>query len=118
MQTAMGMLSTKVIKSPILQLFGPYIITRSWAHQKKVLKASILIAQMVIKLGVSTTKIKYLTEIYMIDQNVYHLCFVVSFMSMWAHSKSERVNMIWSKCLKRVYVVKADLLFLFVNEMK
>ena len=27
-------------------------------------------------------------------------------------------NMIWSKCLKRVYVAKADLLFLFVNEMK
>ena len=32
---------------------------------EKVFKASILIAQMVIKLGVSTTKIKYLTE--MID---------------------------------------------------
>ena len=47
-----------------------HIITWSWAHQKKVLKASILIAQMVIKLGVSTTKIKYLTEKYMIDQNV------------------------------------------------
>ena len=46
----------------------------------EVLKASILIAQMVIKLGVSTTKIKYLTEIYMIDQNVYHLCFAASFM--------------------------------------
>ena len=27
-------------------------------------------------------------------------------------------NIIWSKCLKRVYVAKADLLFLFVNEMK
>ena len=27
-------------------------------------------------------------------------------------------NMIWSKCPKRVYVAKADLLFLFVNEMK
>ena len=27
-------------------------------------------------------------------------------------------NMIWSKCLKRVYVAKADLLFLFMNEMK
>ena len=26
--------------------------------------------------------------------------------------------MIWSKCPKRVYVAKADLLFLFVNEMK
>ena len=25
-------------------------------------------------------------------------------------------NMIWSKCLKRVYVAKADWLFLFVNE--
>ena len=27
-------------------------------------------------------------------------------------------NMIWSKCPKRVHVAKADLLFLFVNEMK
>ena len=27
-------------------------------------------------------------------------------------------NMIWSKYPKRVYVAKADLLFLFVNEMK
>ena len=36
-------------------------------HQTKVLKARILIAQMMINLGVSTTKIKYLTEIYMID---------------------------------------------------
>ena len=27
-------------------------------------------------------------------------------------------NVIWSKCPKRVYVAKADLLFLFVNEMK
>ena len=27
-------------------------------------------------------------------------------------------NMIWSKCPKRVYVAKADKLFLFVNEMK
>ena len=27
-----------------------------------------------------------------IDQNVYHLCFVASFMSTWAHSKSERVH--------------------------
>ena len=27
-------------------------------------------------------------------------------------------NLIWSKCPKRVYVAKADLLFLFVNEMK
>ena len=41
---------------------------------------------------VSTTKIKYLTQIYMIDQNVYHLCFVASFMSTWSHSKSERVH--------------------------
>ena len=27
-------------------------------------------------------------------------------------------NMIWPKCPTRVYVAKADLLFLFVNEMK
>ena len=40
----------------------------------------------------NTTKIKYLTEIYMIDQNVYHLCFAESFMSTWAHSKLERVH--------------------------
>ena len=33
-------------------------------------EGSILIAQMMIKLGLSTTKIKYLTEIYMISQNV------------------------------------------------
>ena len=45
-----------------------------------------------VKLDVSTTKIKYLIEIYMIDQNVYHLCFAASFMSTWAHSKSERVH--------------------------
>ena len=40
-----------------------------------MLKASILIAQMVVKLGVSTTKMKYLTEIYMIDQNVLPFVF-------------------------------------------
>ena len=33
-------------------------------------------------------------------------------------NQNESINMIWSKCLKRVYVAKADLLFLFVNEMK
>ena len=53
---------------------------------------SILITQMVMKLGVGTTKIKYLTEIYMMGQNVYHLCFAASFMSTWAHSKLERVH--------------------------
>ena len=30
--------------------------------------------------SVSTTKIKYSTQKHMIDQNVYHLCFVASFM--------------------------------------
>ena len=58
----------------------------------------------------------------MIDQNVYHLCFAASFMSTWAHSiqnLNESINnIIWSKCQKRVHVAKADLLFLFVNEMK
>ena len=44
----------------------------------------------------------------MIDQNVYHLCFTIR--------TSRLNNMIWSKCPKRVYVAKADLLFLFVNE--
>ena len=27
-------------------------------------------------------------------------------------------NMIWSNCSKRVYVAKADMLFLFVNERR
>ena len=118
MQTAMGMLSeiTKMTKSLLLQLFGPYIITWSWAHQKKVLEASILIAQMMIKLGVSTTKIKYLTQIYMIDQNV---SWRASCQSGVTQNQNESINnMICSKCLKRVFVAKADLLFLFVNAMK
>ena len=34
---------------------------------------------MMIKLDVSTTKIKYSTQKHMMDQNVYHLCFVASF---------------------------------------
>ena len=35
------------------------------------------------------------------------------------HNQNESINnMIWSKCPKRVYVAKTDLLFLFVNEMK
>ena len=67
------------------------------------------------KSWLSTTKIKYLTQIYMIDQNVYHLCFVASFVNVGSHESIN--NMIWSKCPKRVYVAKADLLFLFVNEM-
>ena len=43
-------------------------------------------------------------NIYMIDQNVYDVCFAASFMSMWAHSnQNESINnMIWSKCRKRV----------------
>ena len=59
--------------------------------------------RMMMKLSVSTTKIKYSTQIYMIDQNVYDLFFVASLMKfyttvitrslkcmpMWAHSKSE-----------------------------
>ena len=90
MLTAMGMPSiiTKVIKSLLLQLVGPYIITLIMGPPE----GSILISQMVIKLGLSTTKIKYLTGIYMISQNVYHLCFAASFMSMWAQSNSERVH--------------------------
>ena len=71
-------------------------IAASWAIYHHMImgppEGSILIAQMVIKLGLSTTKIKYITGIYMISQNVYHLCFAASFMSMWAQSKSERVH--------------------------
>ena len=71
-------------------------IAASWAIYHHMImgppEGSIIIAQMVIKLGLSTTKIKYITGIYMISQNVYHLCFAASFMSMWAQSKSERVH--------------------------
>ena len=114
----MGMLSaiTKVIKSLLLQLFGPYIITWSWAHQKKVLKASILIAQMMIKLGVSTTKIKYLTK-YIWSIKMFRGDLRVK-VGLTQNQNESINNMIWSKCPKRVYVAKADLLFLFVNEMK
>ena len=77
MLTAMGMPSiiTKVIKSLLLQLEG-----------------SILIAQMVIKLGLSTTKIKYLTGIYMISQNVYHLCFTARCQCGPTQNQNESIN--------------------------
>ena len=81
------------------------IITWSWAHQKKVLKASILIAQMMIKLGVSTTKIKYLTQIYMIDQNV---SWRASCQRGLTQNQNESINnIIWSKCPKRVLCSKS-----------
>ena len=69
-------------------------------------EGSILIAQMVIKLGLSTTKIKYLTGIYMISQNFYHLCFAASNVGPIKIRTSPSTT------------TKADLLFLFVNEMK
>ena len=73
---------------------------------------------MVIKLGVSTTKLKYLTEIYMIDQNVC-VSRRASCQRGLTQNQNESVNnMIWSKFPKRIYVAKEDLLFLFVNEMK
>ena len=73
-----------------------------------MLKAGILIAQMVIKLGVSTIKIKYLTEIYMIDQNVYHL---------FRGELNVNVGLLKIR-MSPLTTTKADLLFLFVNEMK
>ena len=130
----MGMLSvlTKVIKPLLYRLFGPHFITWSWSHQKKVLKASILIAQMMIKLGVSTAKIKYSTQIYMIDQNVSHLCFVMSFVNfftrLWSpdllnacqSGLTQKSLTTWfgQNARKESDVAKADLLFLFANPMK
>ena len=70
-------------------------------------EGSILIAQMVIKFGLSTTKIKYLTGIYMISQNVYHLCFTAN-----VNVGPRKIRM------SPLTTTKADLLFLFVNEMK
>ena len=55
-------------------------------------EGSILIAQMVIKLGLSTTKIKYLTGIYMISQNVYHLCFTARCQCGPTQNQNESIN--------------------------
>ena len=88
-----------------------------------MLKAGILIAQMMIKLGVSTTKIKYSTQKHMIDQKIYHLCFVVNLMKYLyeiftpdflnacqrglTQNQNESINnMIWSECPKRVLCSK------------
>ena len=70
-------------------------------------EGSILIAQMVIKLGLSTTKIKYLTGIYMISQNVY-IC---------VSQRDVNVGPLKIR-MSPLTTTKADLLFLFVNEMK
>ena len=52
----------------------------------------------------------------MIDQNV---SWRASCQSGLIQNQNESINnMIWSKCPTRVYLAKADLLFLFVNEMK
>ena len=110
MQTAMGMLSTitKVIKSLLLQLFGPYIITWSWAHQEKVLKTSILSAQM----GDKTWPKYHKDEIF--NRIIYDRSKCLPF--VFRSNQNESINnMIWSKSPKRFYVAKADLLFLFVN---
>ena len=87
-------------------------IAASWAICHHMImgppEESILIAQMVIKLGLSTTKIKYLTGIY--DQSK-RLPFVF---------RSElHVNVGPIKIrTSPLTTTKADLLFLFVNEMK
>ena len=117
----MGLLSaiTKLIKSLLLQLFGPYIIT-SVAHQKKVLKASILSAQMVIKLGKYHKDKIFNTKTYYRSQ-----CFPFVFHGE-LHEMSTRLpspdacqfgltqsqnesisNMIWSKYPKRVLCIKS-----------
>ena len=56
----------------------------------------------------------------MIAHNVYHLgSRRTSCQRGPTQNQNESINnMIWSKCQKRVYVAKADLLFLFVNEME
>ena len=86
---------------------------------------------MMIKLGVSTTKIEYSTQIYMINQNVYHLCSwwaswnfyttvitrSLKCMSKWAHS-TWLTTWLVQNARKQSYAAKAALLFLFANEMK
>ena len=60
------------------------------------------------------------------NRNIYDRSKCLPFVSQRAscqrgptQNQNESINnMIWSKCLERVYVAKADLLFLFVNEMK
>ena len=114
----MGMLSaiTKVTEPLPLQIFGPYIITWSRAHQNKVLKASILIAQIMIKLGVSTTKIKYSTQKYIwsIKIELHEMFTRLSSPDLLnacqrgpTENQNESINnMIWSKCPKRVLCSK------------
>ena len=72
-------------------------------------EGSILIAQMVIKLGLSTTKIKYLTGIYMIRSKCLPFVF-----------RSELHVIVGPIKIRTspLTTTKADLLFLFVNEMK
>ena len=72
-------------------------IAASWAIYHHMImgppEGSILIAQIVIKLGLSTTKIKYVTGIYMISQNVYYSCFAASFMSCGPNqNQNESIN--------------------------
>ena len=94
MQTAMGMLSTitKVIKSLLLQLFEPY------HHMIMGPPEESVESQHSYCLSGDKTWCKYHKD-KIFNRNIYdrskclkHLCFAESFMSTWAHSKSERVH--------------------------
>ena len=105
-------LYAKVIKSLLLQLFGPpeEIVEsqhsycpngdKTWCkyHKDKIFNRNIY------------DRLKCLPFVFRseLHANVGSL-----------KNQNESINnMIWSKCPKRVYVAKADLLFLYVNEMK
>ena len=51
--------------------------------------------------GVSTTKMKYSTQIYMFDQNVYRL----RQRGLTKNQNESINNMIWSKCAKSRFVI-------------
>ena len=74
MQTSMGMLSTITKGDQVSSIAAIWAISSHdhGSHQKKVLRSqAFLLPKWLITLGVSTTKIKYLTEIYMIDQHMF-----------------------------------------------
>ena len=83
-----------------------------------MLKASILIAQMMIKFGVSTTKLKYSTQIWLIK--MFTIC-----VSWRLHVNLDPLKIRTSplttwfgqNARKESYVAKADLLILFANQM-
>ena len=116
MQTAMCMLSTviEVIKCLVLQLFAPYIITESVESHHSYCPN-----------GDKTWCHYHKDKIF--NRNIYDRskCFTIcvsrraSCQRKLTQTQNESINnMIWSKCPKRVHVARADLLFLFVNEMK